>query len=231
MYFNAEHIGDFIGLDIVNILEGGDLSSIVMGNSPIGNSSWRGEILGVAMFRGSPSRKEIQERMNLWQRGELDQLFDTPGTFLFYGFDERSGRSVKNRADGRSLTIPPAISPIKREFLSLPSRKYFKSWPFYRDAVVNVLGFIPFGLVFFLFYCFSRRRSGLKVAVVTVITGGALSLFIELNQAFLLSRNSSLTDLILNTLGTAVGVMIVYPIYIWIPHSLQDINETIKKQG
>jgi VanZ family protein len=215
MYFNNEQIGDFIGLDTEEFFASAELASMVLGNSPIGDGSWKGEIRGLALHRGSLSARERQERSSLWEQGDLDSLADFPGTILLFGFEEMSGRRLNNRVGFDDLTLPSRISPIKREFMSLPPQRYFGTRSFLRDAAVNVSGFVPFGIAFSLGYFFRRRKNGFRVLLLTVLTGGSLSFLIEASQAFLLSRNSSLTDLILNIIGTAAGVIIIFPILLW----------------
>jgi glycopeptide antibiotics resistance protein len=77
---------------------------------------------------------------------------------------------------------------------------------FWKDVTLNLLGFIPLG--FFLSALRSdfggaAARRNLLLCVGLCL---ALSLVIELAQAFIPSRSSQLLDLLLNTLGGAIGV-------------------------
>lgn len=71
---------------------------------------------------------------------------------------------------------------------------------------LNVVGFIPVGIAFYGFLqCFSRslsRRSLLLAVVLCML----LSLGIELAQAWIPTRYSSLQNLILNTFGAWIGI-------------------------
>lgn len=71
---------------------------------------------------------------------------------------------------------------------------------------VNILGFIPFG---FAVYAWLRKDGEWKIATVTVIVlllGASISIFIELLSMYLTSRDSSLTGVMNNVLGTYIGV-------------------------
>ena len=69
----------------------------------------------------------------------------------------------------------------------------------------NILWFIPFG-----YYCVAYEKKTIGIAV---LMGLALSLFIEVLQFVLGTGISEIDDLILNTLGSFLGALIV-----WIVH-------------
>jgi glycopeptide antibiotics resistance protein len=68
----------------------------------------------------------------------------------------------------------------------------------------NILVFMPFG--FALPFTWRRARR----ARVTIAFGALLSLAIELTQLFVPTHTSDVDDLILNTLGTALGFAVFY---------------------
>lgn len=67
------------------------------------------------------------------------------------------------------------------------------------DKVVNLFGFIPFGMI--LAMILHRPRSLFALAAICC----AMSLSIEVGQVFLATRTPSIDDLLLNTLGGAMG--------------------------
>ncbi len=83
------------------------------------------------------------------------------------------------------------------------------------DVVINVLAYIPFGLCA---YVFLRPRSGPNVAaVLSIIAGFALSFCMETLQQFIPVRIASLVDIIANTTGVIIGVLLTAWLA-WTPH-------------
>lgn len=82
-------------------------------------------------------------------------------------------------------------------------------WPRYWtgfDAAVNVLGYMPLGMLsVFALYPWCRRRWSVLLAI---LSGLLLSIGVETVQYFLPSRVSSLLDIITNTGGTVLGALI-----------------------
>jgi VanZ family protein len=78
------------------------------------------------------------------------------------------------------------------------------------DLVANLLLYMPFGLCLVLAWPAQWRR--FTALAATVIAGTLLSLAVELLQAYAPARVSSLTDLIINAIGTLAGglIAIVY---------------------
>ncbi len=77
-----------------------------------------------------------------------------------------------------------------------------------RDAALNVALYVPAG---FLFFYLPRRPRGSASRIATAtLLGTALSLIVELLQAFEAFRVSSSIDLLTNALGTAVGACLAW---------------------
>jgi glycopeptide antibiotics resistance protein len=122
-----------------------------------------------------------------------------------YLFNEGSGDIVRNQADSATdLIIPEHFFVLHEPFLERPWNEYFPGWSYWKDIGINIAGFIPLGFIFFAY--FSLVRSIEHPATVTIAFGFAVSLTIEVLQAFLPTRNSGTTDLITNTFGTVLGV-------------------------
>jgi len=73
------------------------------------------------------------------------------------------------------------------------------------DLLTNVLAYVPLGLMTCL--ALGGRRSGLAWVLSTTAVGFCLSFSMEVLQAYLPSRVSSLSDLVANTVGTLAGAL------------------------
>jgi glycopeptide antibiotics resistance protein len=82
-----------------------------------------------------------------------------------------------------------------------PTRGYVE------DLAINVLGFAPFGITLYAFLFASgwKRHIGIQVVMAGLLT----SLMIETLQSYLPTRDSDLTDVLTNTLGTWLGVYLI----------------------
>ena len=119
---------------------------------------------------------------------------------------KRKGNVVRNEVDSSTnLLIPERFFVLHPEFLERPWDEYRPGWSYWKNIAINVVGFIPLG--FFFYAYFSQIRKCEHSAAFTIVLGFAVSLTIEVLQAFLPTRDSGMTDLITNTFGTAVGVM------------------------
>lgn len=78
----------------------------------------------------------------------------------------------------------------------------------YDGWLVNIIGnitmFIPVGIIWP--FCFDKLDSVGK----TVLAGFGFTLFIEISQLFFYERCSDVDDLVLNTLGMAIGAVIYF---------------------
>jgi VanZ family protein len=86
------------------------------------------------------------------------------------------------------------------------ARFLFAGWPSYvvaSDVLVNILAYIPFGLLLTLLLM--GRVPRWAAAVLGVIAGLLLSLSIEFAQAYLPTRVSSNVDVLTNSIGALLG--------------------------
>lgn len=86
-------------------------------------------------------------------------------------------------------------------FLFAPLPHY---WTFF-DALTNIAGYVPFGLLV-AFACYPQVR-GIGALVLALLAGALLSGSMEAAQTFLPSRVSSNLDFITNVSGTLVGAI------------------------
>ena len=165
---------------------------MILGNSPAGESPWRGDLLSLFFYPKALSPGEIE--------------FRGTAPVIRYDFSEGSGAVCRGGADPRyDLFIPPVFQAPKKGVLVPPWRVEMYNRSFWKDVFVNILGFIPFG---FAVYAWARKDGGRKNATVTgiaLLLGAGISLFIELLQVHLPTRDSSLTDVLNNILGTYIG--------------------------
>jgi hypothetical protein len=130
------------------------------------------------------------------------------------------------------LVIPVHFAPYERVYLGWDP-DWIKRSSDWLDIALNILGFVPFGILMIFAArakkclsvlvpeCLSEDKEGTRdagvgtsgrkkvvVVVLAVVAGFVVSFAIEYLQAYLPSRDSSLRDLVTNTLGTAMGAVI-----------------------
>ena len=187
----------------------GDLTGrLVVANSMV-DESWSGEVSGLAIYDHLLTARDAQRHFE----GGIDQWADQAekdSPAALYRFDEGQGDVVRDSGDRQmDLLIPAHYFVLHPDFLrsfrdEVGSGAALTRWSYWEDVAVNVGGFIPVGFVFLAYLSTwgGIRRAGLLV----VIIGFCLSLTVEVLQRFLPTRNSGMTDLLTNTMGTAIGV-------------------------
>ncbi|MFN0168118.1 MAG: VanZ family protein [Bryobacteraceae bacterium] len=174
---------------------------LAVGTSPRGDQGWDGTVLGLAVLRQMLTPEEVTRRYKTWTTKGCPEPAANPGTVALYCFGERSGSLVRNAAgSGGDLRIPDRYLIPHKYFLEIPVK-----WN-WSDIFQNIVGFTPIG---FLFYAhFSSKRPVRRSVILTVLTGVSLSLLIETLQVYLPTRDSDVTDIVTNTLGTVAGVLL-----------------------
>jgi hypothetical protein len=178
---------------------------VVIGNSATGAAPWTGDLLGVAVFDRRLAADEVAAHHAVVDAGGVARLAGEPGLQALYTFAERSGLAAgSGGTSGPALEVPLDFRQLRRPLLELPDLRGRRADVYGRDALLNLLGFVPLGF----FAAAALRRRGLRTASGiqgAVALGLLLSLSIELIQSALPARVSSATDLVTNLLGTALG--------------------------
>jgi VanZ family protein len=179
---------------------------LIVANSPHASDSWPGRICGLAIYHRELTLEQVAQHYEDWIRNQQPALVQDEAPVALYLFNERSGNMAHNQLDPETdLTIPLHYFVLHQTFLASVLHDYRATWSYWKDVGVNIAGFLPFGFCFVAY--FSSVRTIKHAATTTIALGFVISLTIEVLQAFLPTRSSGSTDLITNTLGTALGVM------------------------
>lgn len=178
----------------------------IVGASPVVYDTWRGKLFGVAVFGRELTATQVADHYQAWLNGRTE-LVQSDHPAALYTFGERSGSVVHNQViSGPDLAIPASFRVPYKPFLKSPWREFYPNQAYVRDVLINIAGFVPLG--FFFCLLFSSSEASRKSVIATIILGAAFSLTIEVLQGLIPTRDSGTTDIITNTLGTALGAML-----------------------
>ena len=182
---------------------------LVVGNSLNGSSPWAGTLMGLAFYDHGMEDDVIVRHFQMWRMKRNFCTFKPQAPRLLYAFDEGQGERVYNKlGDGLDLIVPAWIKVLQTGILSWPKREQLERPNGVTDVLVNFTGFIPLG---FLLVATLSRLEGIRVRwalLIALLASFLFSLGIEIVQAWLPSRSSSMLDLILNTLGGGMGMLL-----------------------
>lgn len=185
---------------------------LVLGNSPVENDGWPGLWRGLAIYDRELTAADVAHHYQNWSSQQQPDIGDGDRAAAVYLFNEGSGYLLHNRVrTGIDLRIPANYLVLDEKFLEPAWKEFRWAWNYFKNVLINIAGFVPLG--FFFRAYFSSTRKLRHATLVTVIVGTATSLTIEILQSFLPTRDSGTTDLVTNTLGTYLGVML----YRWKP--------------
>jgi len=186
----------------------GDLTGqLIIGNAASTTYTWPGQFKGLAIYDRELTAGEVSQHYAMSTANRQADLAKSGDVVAFYLFDEGSGNVVHSQvASAPDLLIPERFVIVHQWFLE-PSWKEFRPvWSYWKDVTINVAGFIPMGFFFYSYFSLVHKIE--HPGLVTIALGFLVSLTIEVLQAFLPTRDSGTTDLITNTFGTALGVIL-----------------------
>jgi glycopeptide antibiotics resistance protein len=117
--------------------------------------------------------------------------------FVYFGFHLEDGKILTLKV-GFDDDIHDMISIIPFYFLV----DRYDGWKI--NVIGNITMFLPVGIVWPI--CFKQLDTIRK----TIFAGAGFTLFIELTQLVCIGRHTDIDDLILNTIGVAIGACIVF---------------------
>jgi len=180
---------------------------LVVANSPIQNNSWAGRLRGLGIYNEELAPEEVSNHYHSWVNNKPHELASTERTLAVYFFNEHIGRVAHNQvASQPNLYIPEHYFVLHPQLLVPPWKEFEPNSSYCQNVVLNIGAFVPLGFFFCAYLSHARRIN--RRAIAATVAGFTVSVTIEVLQAFLPTRESGMTDIITNTLGTAVGAML-----------------------
>jgi hypothetical protein len=186
---------------------------IVVGNSPVVNDSWSGVMRGIGIYNRELTSDEVRRDYEDWTHSGQPTGLAEKKAAAVYPFSERSGKMIHNQtASAVDLEIPDYYLVLYPPFLEPIWKQWGWNWPFWKDCLINVAGFMPLGFCFCAYLSLSRPVS--RAILLTILIGCMLSFIIESTQFYLPTRDSESADFINNTLGTVLGALLYRPRFV-----------------
>jgi len=205
VYLNGKivRVSSSLGVSIDDLL-----GQLIVGKEPKENHSWSGQFWGFAIYNRELGTAAVLRHYDAWARGGHPEISAVEDPVGIYTFDERNGRTIRNQVpSGPDLYIPTYFEVVSPLVLQTPWAEFHADRSYYEDLAINVAGFIPLGFLFCSYFAVSNVR---RAALLSVILGLIVSLTIEILQAYIPTRDSGMTDVITNTLGSGIGAALYH---------------------
>jgi hypothetical protein len=203
VYVNGAPVGTSaqFGLSIQDLT-----GQLVVGNRPLVDNGWQGQLRGLAVYNRELNAAEVSQHYADWKTSQGAKI-KNEGAAALYLCNEGLGAVVHDQMNpANDLHIPDRYFVLDAPLLELPWDEFEFSWSYCKDVLINIGGFVPLGFFFCAYFSQVRRLD--RSVLATTVLGSVVSCAIEVLQAFLPTRNSGMTDIVTNTLGTTLGAML-----------------------
>jgi hypothetical protein len=202
-YLDGQVVDSYPGLCLLKPEETLAGRIIYIGNTPGLECPWSGEIMSFSIYGRALQADEVIGKAGLKaSMASADIEKGSRKVLACYRFGPPIGGLIPDLSGSSNhLRIPERLL-FNKKALQLSSFSQLAI----ADAAVNLFGFIPFGSLVALWIQSWRGGHAAKNATLALVAGFALSLCIELLQTLLPGRDSSMADLVINTIGTGIGV-------------------------
>jgi len=195
--------------DLILKIPKGDKTRLILGNSVYGKHSWNGEIYGLAFYDYPLNANETVFHTKRWHKDQNLSFTEKNKPAVLYLFDEKRGKRAFDHGEGKlHLEIPPRMHALEKIILSPPWIGLKLNRNCFIDIILNIIGFIPLGFVLSATLIEINGTSKKRVVLMTVALCFIISLTIEIVQAWVPFRFSSMLDLMSNTSGSLIGALI-----------------------
>jgi fluoride ion exporter CrcB/FEX len=200
IYVNGELAKNFQDIALIGEEESIRGYSLVLGNSRNVKGPWTGSVLALKVYERALGESEIAQDRD----GEKERA-SHEGLIASFALDKGHSTSVPDLSGNKNTLSVPERVTLTNGILAWPDWRNQKDSSPAGDIVVNILGFVPFG---FLFAFWREQVNGSRrwrSLILAVFVGALISLVIEVTQAFIPARDSSMVDVICNTGGAVLG--------------------------
>jgi len=179
---------------------------LLLGNSAVRVDSWWGHLQGVAVYSGELSPQEILADYRSWLAQHRPEKESGKQLVALYLMTRGEGRVIYNEIQsGSDLYIPPRYQLVGQPFLDPPWKEYHYA-NYWVSIGPNVVAFVPLG--WFVYGYLSRSFTRKTALLAGVLLGTGTSLTMEILQGYLPTRHSGTTDIVTNTVGTLLRVLL-----------------------
>jgi len=182
---------------------------LVVATSPVEDNAWTGRLRGLAIYHGELTAAQAARHYQTWTGKGRPEPTAEERCVALYLFDERAGNLIHNRIPAVPALLIPERYRIEDQAFLMPFWEGFDL----PDILENIAAFVPLGFLFCAWL--SLRPSARRTALIVTVLGGLVSLTMEVLQAHLPTRHSDTTDIITDTFGTWVGVMLYRYVAAW----------------
>ena len=212
MHVNGEHVKTFAKKELVGLEQFS--GHLMLGNASDCGNQWVGRLFGLALYRGVLTSEQLHRNYLSWTQSDQVDVELSGNPIALYTFNEKQGSRISNQAgDKNHLIIPKRYRPLRRIMLQPFWKHESVDRRFLFDVIINVLGFVPFAFLLIHYLNIAGRIQPGFWAFAVVLAGAVMSLVIEISQAYLPIRHSSLLDLICNTCGAYFGILLHKIVY------------------
>jgi VanZ family protein len=181
--------------------------TLIAATSPLQSNNWPGQLRGLAIYKSALTADQVAQHYLDWTQKGRPGIVGTEHPLALYLFDERAGKIVHDQIEpGSDLHIPDHYVVVHQTILEPPWKEFRRQKNYLPNALLNIGGFVPLG--FSVYACLSLGGKLRRPAMATIIVGAMVSLTIEVLQSYLPTRDSGMTDLFTNVIGTSFGVLL-----------------------